>query len=115
MKRIITLVLLGSFAALLAQTASAQSRPRRVGQTQTPQQTPQSQPTPDDASQASRSSRPPVLSGGNRNPNEQQTASTSQQNAGPEEVSEGDIVRVNTTLVSLPVSVTDRDGKYIPN
>ena len=118
MKRIITLVLLGLFAAVLAQTASAQTRPRRVGQTQTSQQQEppsQPQPTPDDASQASRSGRPPVLSGGNRNPNEQQPASTSTQNAGPEEVSEGDIVRVNTTLVSIPVSVMDRDGKYIPN
>jgi VWFA-related protein len=25
------------------------------------------------------------------------------------------VVRVNTTLVTLPVSVTDRDGRYIPN
>ncbi len=118
MKRIITLVLLGSFAAVFAQTSSAQTRPRRVGQTQTSQQQnqqSQSRATPDGASQSSRSSRPPVLSGGNRNPNEQQPASTSTQNAGPEEVSEGDIVRVNTTLVSIPVSVMDRDGKYIPN
>src|SRR5712691_5605160 len=118
MKRIITLILFGSFAALLAQTAGAQTRPRRVGQTQTPQQqTRQSQPqsSSDGASQASRPSRPPVLGGANRNPNEQQPSSTSPQNAGPEEVSEGDIVRVNTTLVSIPVSVTDRNGKYIPN
>jgi Ca-activated chloride channel family protein len=118
MKKIITLVLLGLFAAVLAQTASAQTRPRRVGQTRTPQQQNQQSPpqTPsDDASQASRSSRPPVLGGANRNPNEQQPSSTSAQNAGPEEVSEGDIVRVNTTLVSIPVSVMDRDGKYIPN
>ncbi len=118
MKRIIALVLLGSFAAVFAQTSSAQTRPRRVGQTQTSQQQnqqSQSQATPDGASQSSRSSRPPVLSSGNRNPNEQQPASTSTQNAGPEEVSEGDIVRVNTTLVSIPVSVMDRDGKYIPN
>jgi len=118
MKRIIATALLGLFAAALTQTAGAQSRPRRVGQTQTSQQpNPPSQPqqSPVDASQSSRSGRPPVLSGGNRNPNEQQPASTSPQNAGPEEVSEGDIVRVNTTLVSIPVSVMDRDGKYIPN
>jgi len=117
MKRIITLVLVGTFAAVLAQTAGAQTRPRRVGRTQTsPPQTQQSQPQPKpDASQASRPSRPPVLSGANRNPNEQQPASTSTQDSGPEEVGEGDIVRVNTTLVSIPVSVMDRDGKYIPN
>jgi VWFA-related protein len=34
---------------------------------------------------------------------------------GPEEVGAGDIIRVNTTLVTIPVSVLDRDGKYIPN
>jgi VWFA-related protein len=33
----------------------------------------------------------------------------------PEEVGEGDIIHVNTTLVTIPVSVLDRDGKYIPN
>lgn len=118
MKKIITLVLLVSFAGVLAQTAGAQSRPRRVGQTQTPQQpNQQSQPLPssDDASQPARPSRPPVLGGANRNPNEQQPSSTAPQKAGPEEVDEGDIVRVNTTLVSIPVSVTDRDGKYIPD
>ncbi len=118
MKRIVTLVLLGSLAAVFAQTSSAQTRPRRVGQTQTSRpQNQQSQPpaTPDDAAQSSRPSRAPVLGGTNRNPNEQQPAATSTQNAGPEEVSEGDIVRVNTTLVSIPVSVMDRDGKYIPN
>ncbi len=120
MKRVIALVLLGSFAGVLAQTTSSQSRPRRVGQTQTQtpqQQTQQSQPQPtsDDGSQVARPTRPPVLGGANRDPNEQQPATTSQQKAGPEEVSEGDIVRVNTTLVSIPVSVMDRDGKYIPN
>lgn len=33
----------------------------------------------------------------------------------PEEVGEGDVVRVNTTLVTVPVSITDRDGRYIPD
>jgi VWFA-related protein len=33
----------------------------------------------------------------------------------PEEVGEGDVVRVNTTLVMVPVSITDRHGRYIPN
>jgi len=36
-------------------------------------------------------------------------------NSGPEEVGAGDVIRVDTTLVTLPVSVTDRNGKYIPN
>jgi VWFA-related protein len=115
MKRIIALTLLCSLATALAQTAGAQSRPRRVGtppssQQQQPQTQPQSQ--PDDTA---RPSRPPVLGGANRDPNEQKPVSTSSKDAGPEEVGEGDVVRVETTLVSIPVSVTDRDGKYIPN
>ena len=34
---------------------------------------------------------------------------------GPEEVSEGDVVRVDTSLVTIPVSVLDRQGRFIPN
>ena len=34
---------------------------------------------------------------------------------GPEEVEAGDVIKVNTTLVTLPVSVMDRDGRYVPN
>jgi VWFA-related protein len=55
------------------------------------------------------------LGGANRDPNEQKPETTKQKDAGPEEVSEGDVVRVETTLVSIPVSVMDRDGKYIPD
>lgn len=35
--------------------------------------------------------------------------------AGPEEVGEGDVVRVNTSLVTVPVSVLDRQGRFIAN
>jgi VWFA-related protein len=35
--------------------------------------------------------------------------------AGPEEVAEGDVVRINTALVTVPVSVLDRDGRFVPN
>jgi VWFA-related protein len=116
MKRILTLVLLCLFATALIQTAGAQTRPRRVGSTP-PQQPQQSQPQtqPNNPSPAARPSRPPVLGGATRDPNEQKPQSTQSKDAGPEEVSEGDIVRVETTLISIPVSVMDRDGKYIPN
>ena len=125
MKRIIALVLLCSFTSVFAQSARTQSRPRRVGQTPPPQQQNQqsppqqsSSPSQDqsvDDSQTARPTRAPVLGGANRDPNEQKPAATPSKDAGPEEVSEGDIVRVDTTLVSIPVSVMDRDGKYIPN
>lgn len=35
--------------------------------------------------------------------------------SGPEEVGEGDVVRVDTNFVTVPVSVMDRDGRFIPN
>ena len=41
-----------------------------------------------------------------------QTPSTSSQGEG-EEVGDGDVLRVTTNLVSIPVSVMDRDGRYI--
>ncbi len=118
MKRISILLLLISLIVVSSQTVWAQSRPRRVGQTPPPpQQQPQTQPQDqsDDATQTTRPSRPPVLGGANRDPNEQKPAPTSTQNSGSEEVGEGDVIRVNTTLVSIPVTVMDRDGKYIPN
>lgn len=119
MKRIFALVLLCAFVAGLTQMVGAQTRPRRVGSA--PAQQTQSQPSTqtqtqsDNASSSVRPSRPPVLGGANRDPNEQRPASTQSKDAGPEDVSEGDVVRVETTLVSIPVSVMDRDGKYIPN
>ena len=33
----------------------------------------------------------------------------------PEEVGEDDVVRVNITLVTVPVRVLDRKGKYVPD
>ena len=123
MKRIaIVVVMLCCAAALFAQTGIGQSRPRRVGQTpssQPPQgQSSSSQPSSqtNSSENVSRPTRPPVLGGANRDPNEQQKpAAASRKDTGPEEVGEGDIVRIETTLVSIPVSVMDRDGKYIPN
>src|SRR5687768_11818209 len=35
--------------------------------------------------------------------------------AGDGEIIEGDTLRVNTALVTVPVNVMDRNGKYVPN
>ena len=40
---------------------------------------------------------------------------TVNQGAGQGEIVEGDVLRVNTSLVTVPVSVMDRSGKYIPD
>ena len=56
-----------------------------------------------------------MLRGANRDPNEAQPTATPPKSNEPEEFGEGDILRVDTTLVSIPVSVMDRNGKFIPN
>ena len=105
MKKLFIFLLLLSLLSASISVGFGQGRPRRVGQqTDTPQITTPAPPT-----------KPPVLGGANypnsRKPDEQQD----QQPTGPEEVDAGDIIRVSTTLVTIPVSVMDRDGRYIPN
>jgi VWFA-related protein len=56
-----------------------------------------------------------VLGGANNPNNHQPEAQKDPTPTGPEEVDAGDVIRVNTTLVTLPVSVMDRDGRYVPN
>jgi Ca-activated chloride channel family protein len=101
MKRSSTLVLL-LILLVCASSLSAQTRARRVGQGSQPST---SQPT---------TPRPPVLGGtttsaGKTNPTPHNT------NSGPEEVDQNDVIRVNTTLVTIPVSVMDREGHYAPD
>ena len=114
--------------AVLMPPAFGQGRPRRVGavpSTQPPARTTPSSPQPassqpgsnptDRVNQVGRPPAPPVLRGANRDPNEQQPTPTPPKDNAPEEYGEGDILRVDTTLVSIPVSVMDRNGKFIPN
>jgi Ca-activated chloride channel homolog len=103
MKRISLSLLFVSLFAVFALSSSAQTRARRVGDGSAP--TGSSVPTP---------SRPPVLGGANRSGKSQQSGQAPTVD-GPEEVEAGDIIKVNTTLVTLPVSVMDRDGRYVPN
>lgn len=118
MKKFTALSLVFLLTVLAVQTANSQSRPRRVNpapSTEQPQQSQsQSSRQQTDSSEATRPTRPPVLGGATRDSNEQKPTAP-QKDAGPEEVGEGDVVKVETTLISIPVSVMDRDGKYIPN
>lgn len=108
--------------AVLMPPVFGQGRPRRVGQppASQPRQTTR-QPTEsqtqgtDPSAPPARPTRPPVLGGANRDPNEPQPQATPTPDNAPEEFGEGDTLRVETTLVSIPVSVMDRDGKFIPN
>jgi Ca-activated chloride channel homolog len=95
----LTFALLASFVV----APVAQTRPRRVGQN-APSATPAPAPTPvrrapqmeRPAPQAERPSMPQGTSG--------EVA---------EEVGEDEVVRVNASLVTVPVSVLDRDGRFI--
>ena len=87
---IASLLLVLSFCSINISTA--QTRPRRVAQSEPgkSQSPPQDQPTPQD----------PVVSAGT-------------QPAIPEEIAEGEVLRVNTTLVTVPATVMDRSGRYV--
>ena len=105
MKRISSCLVLLSLLGLYAVVLNAQTRQRRV--LQNPQ-------VP--ANDSSRPSRAPVLGGTNRPAGTKSDGQPSEvPAAGPEEVDAGDVIRVNTTLVTLPVAVMDRNGHYVPN
>ncbi|HEX8144993.1 MAG TPA: VWA domain-containing protein [Pyrinomonadaceae bacterium] len=115
MRKIVAFSLLLSLFVSFAQFAAAQTRARRVGQTTTT--TTSGPPVSAPSTTTTQTSRPPVL-GGARTSNGT-TQSTTQgapaPTSGPEEVDEGDVVRVSTSLVTVPVSVMDRAGKYVPD
>ena len=61
---------------------------------------------------------PPKLTNAGTNPTASapsESAEVASADAGPEEVDEGDVVRVSTSLVTVPVSVLDRQGRFIAN
>jgi len=99
--------------------AFGQGRPRRVGNPTTVPQTsaPERQSTgPESQTNApAPPTRPPVLGGANYPNNRKPESQQDQKPTGPEEVDAGDVIRVNTTLITIPVSVMDRDGRYVPN
>lgn len=114
MRKIASVSLLLSLLFANVLCLQAQTRQRRVGQTTTTTTTePAAQP------ETARPKRPVLQGGttmstGNRQPS-QQSSTQAQTGYDPEEVDENDVVRVNTTLVTLPVSVMDRNGRFIPD
>ncbi len=90
-------------ASVLAQTNRA-SRPRIVA-TPTPQvDTPET-----DSPEQNSAQRPPVLKGGTSTAN--QTPTTA--NPDGAVVEDEEVIKVDTDLVTIPVSVIDRDGRFI--
>ena len=116
MKRFFSYILLLSLLAASVSFSVAQTRPRRVGQSGQTTSIAPGRTTTAPSRTPSTPTRPPVLTGNNRAPG---STSARQEpvvtDNGPEEVDAGDVIKVETTLVTLPVSVTDRNGRYIPN
>lgn len=81
------------------QGTSAQTRARKVG-------------SGSSSSTLPSTGRAPVLTPGSSTGASKDQSSSQ---TGPEEVDSNDVIRVNTTLVTIPVSVMERDGRYVPN
>ena len=109
MKKLFVLLTLLSLISGSISTGFGQGRPRRVG---TGGQTSIDQPQ---ISTPAPRTRPPVLGGANYPKNRQPEQQQEQQPTGPEEVDSSDVIRVNTTLITMPVTAMDRDGRYVPN
>jgi VWFA-related protein len=118
MKKYVALAFLLAFCVLaLSPVVAAQTRARRVGSTASTQPQQSSDPRAgDDANDASTQTprRPPVL-GGAVATNDQPAGARPSASNEPVDVDESEVISVNTTLVTIPVSVTDRVGKYIPD
>lgn len=115
------LLLLSLFAVFVSPT-DAQTRPRRAGRTGGSASAPDAAPRPNiqptrDTTTTAVPRRPPTLGGAiepNGNSNAR-TATTASGDNDSTEVDENEVVRVNTSLVTIPVSVMDRAGKYVPS
>ncbi|HZE73049.1 MAG TPA: VWA domain-containing protein [Pyrinomonadaceae bacterium] len=103
-----------SLFLIVSSLLQAQTRPRRVRQNPPVARSAPVTVTPPATSGQRAPGRPPVLGGANY-PNNRQPEQTPSTPSGPEEVDPGDVIRVDTTLVTLPVSVMDRDGRFVPN
>ena len=106
MKKYVALTSLFSLLLITAISIQAQTRPKRALQLDANSDTKAPPPQP--------GTDQPVLRGAYPNsqkPTDSKTAEPSAQ----QEVEAGDIIKVDTTLVTIPVSVMDRDGRYVPN
>ena len=98
------------------QTASTKSAADDLSQTQDSSTAPQGPPSLI-GGQPGRPLGPPTLGnpGAGTSSSPANTSDATAASTGPEEVSEGDVVRVDTSLVTVPVSVLDHQGRFVPN
>jgi len=109
MKRLVVSLSLLSLLFVSVSFAQSQSRPRIVTNPTTQQQTqtnnPNTSPSPE--------RKKPVLIGDNGGQTTQPNNNPTVDPNAPIEVDDGDVVRVETALVTIPVSVMDRNGNFV--
>jgi VWFA-related protein len=115
MRKFAALLALLSLLAVFTSSTNAQPRPRRVGQTGSGSVPDSSRAPQADAEIDRGARRPPTLGGAIGTSDTANARTTNTANTGSTEVDENEVVRVNTSLVTIPVSVMDRAGKYIPS
>ena len=101
-KVLFVLICLGLFGVSVLAQAPRTTRPRVVAATPTP--TP---PKIQNDSSANQQKRPPVLTGGNQKPLPPPPPLPQKP------VEEDEIITIDTNLVTMPVSVLDRNGRFI--
>ena len=95
------------FLSAFAAAISAQQQPRATRPRVVAAPTTQS-----DSSTQNNAKHPPVLKGGNNSTGAPQQAPATV-NFGAEVVEENEVIRVETSLVTIPVSVIDREGRFV--
>jgi VWFA-related protein len=119
MRKFAALLALLSLLAIFTSSINAQTRPRRVGQSGGSS----ARTLPDNNNNAPRSDiendrgarRAPTLGGAVRTNDTASARTNNTADTASTEVDEDEVVRVNTSLVTIPVSVMDRAGKYVPS
>jgi VWFA-related protein len=109
MKKLFVFLSLLSLLSASISVGFGQGRPRRVGTAD------QTNITRTESTAPAPPAKAPVLGGANYPDNRRPGPQPEQQPTPPEEVDSGDIIRVNTTLITMPVTAMDRDGRYVPN
>ncbi len=116
MKKIVALSLCIGLLSLAVFAQSKPSRPRVVvtdnlpnNQNQTNQPTPSETPIESDSNTQNQPKRPPVLIGDTKSTTPAPTTNNNQ----AEVVEDDEIIKVETNLVTIPVTVLDRDGRFV--
>jgi VWFA-related protein len=101
----------------VATQSQSVNQPPTLAQSNDPDQSPDDPPVLIGSQRAPRTG-PPTLGGAVNtagSSDDNSNSSDPSASAGPEEVGEGDVLRVNTSFVTVPVSVLDRQGRFIGN